>query len=71
MDGEQTQALACILRYVRERWTGQQVNVQEVVDQVERILETEGLAGICGDRTVPSGLAMPRRQEIFACLNRC
>ena len=44
---------------------------REVVDQVERILETEGLAGICGDRTVPSGLAMPRRQEIFACLNRC
>ncbi len=71
VDGEQTQALACILRYVRERWTGQQVNVREVVDQVERILETEGLAGICGDRTVPSGLAMPRRQEIFACLNRC
>ena len=71
VDGEQTQALACILRYVRERWTGQQVNVREVVDQVERILETEGLAGICGDQTVPSGLAMPRRQEIFACLNRC
>ena len=71
VDGEQTQALACILRYIRERWTGQQVNVREVVDQVERILETEGLAGICGDRTVPSGLAMPRRQEIFACLNRC
>ena len=71
VDGEQTQALACILRYVRERWTGQRVNVREVVDQVERILETEGLAGICGDRTVPSGLAMPRRQEIFACLNRC
>ena len=71
VDGEQTQALACILRYVRERWTGQQVNVREVVDQVERILETEGLAGICGERTVPSGLAMPRRQEIFACLNRC
>ena len=46
-------------------------SVREVVDQVERILETEGLAGICGDRTVPSGLAMPRRQEIFACLNRC
>ena len=57
VDGEQTQALACILRYVRERWTGQQVTVREV--------------GICGDRTVPSGLAMPRRQEIFACLNRC
>ncbi len=71
VDGEQTQALACILRYIRERWTGQQVNVREVVDQVERILETEGLAGICGERTVPSGLAMPRRQEIFACLNRC
>ena len=71
VDGEQTQALACILRYVRERWTGQQVNVREVVDQVERILETEGLAGSCGERTVPSGLAMPRRQEIFACLNRC
>ena len=71
VDGEQTQALACILRYVRERWAGQQADIQAVADHVERILETEGLAGICGERTVPSGLAMPRRQEIFACLNRC
>ena len=70
VDAEQTQALACILRYVKERWGGRQMCVRELVDQVQRTLDTEGLAGICGDRVVPSGLAMPRRQEIFACLNR-
>ena len=70
VDGEQTMALAYILRYVWERWAGQRLDIRDAVDQVERILAREGLGGVCGERTVPSGLAMPRRQEIFACLNR-
>lgn len=41
-----------------------------VVKALDRLLKTKGLAGICDAGNVPSGLAMPRVQEIFACFNR-
>ena len=70
VDEEQTQALAYLLRFAKENYGGRNTGVKSVVDALWRILETKGLAGVCGERT-PSGLAMPRIQEIFACFNRC
>ena len=69
VDGEQTQALAWLLRYAKEKLAGGSPDVGGVARELERILERDGLSGICG-RDVPAGLAMPRIQEIFACLNR-
>ena len=69
VDGEQTQALAYLLRFAKENFGGRKTDVKSVVEALERMLEAKGLAGICGER-VPSGLAMPRVQEIFACFNR-
>ena len=70
VDPEQTQALACLLRYAKEQWGGRSAGVAGTARELARILEEQGFAGICGGREVPSGLAMPRVQEIFACLNR-
>ena len=70
VDEEQTLALAYLLRFAKEHYGGRNADVKSVVDALWRILETKGLAGVCGERT-PSGLAMPRIQEIFACFNRC
>ena len=70
VDGEQTQTLACLLRYAKEHYGDKPADLAWVAQALGRILEREGLAGICGERDVPSGLAMPRIQEIFACLNR-
>ena len=69
VDGEQTQALACLLRYAKENYGVANAPLRSVVDALAQILERKGLAGICG-KDVPSGLAMPRIQEIFACFNR-
>ena len=69
VDGEQTQALAYLLRFAKENFGGRKTDVKSVVEALERVLEAKGLAGICGER-VPAGLAMPRVQEIFACFNR-
>lgn len=69
VDGEQTQTLAWLLRYAKENLTGGSPDVGSVARALEQILERDGLAGVCG-REVPPGLAMPRLQEIFACLNR-
>jgi predicted ABC-class ATPase len=70
VDEEQTQALACLLRYAKEQYGEGRTDVKSVVTALERILKTKGLAGICDGKDVPSGMAMPRVQEIYACFNR-
>lgn len=70
VDEEQTQTLACLLRYAKENYKDQESNLKEIVKALENILKTKGLSGICDKGNVPSGLAMPRAQEIFACFNR-
>lgn len=70
VDEEQTQTLAYLLRYAKEHYRDEKSDVKEVVKALETILKTKGLSGICDKENVPSGLAMPRVQEIFACFNR-
>lgn len=70
VDEEQTQTLAYLLRYAKEHYGDKKSDVTGVVKALENILKTKGLAGICDKGNVPSGLAMPRTQEIFSCFNR-
>lgn len=70
VDEEQTQTLAYLLRYAKEHYGEGKNDVSSVVKALERILKAKGLAGVCDGGNVPSGLAMPRVQEIFACFNR-
>ncbi len=69
VDGGQTQALACMVRYAREHLSG--LGVAEIVQALAKLLEERGLGAVCGGEIVPAGLALPRLQEIFACFNRC
>ena len=69
VDGEQTQALACMVRYAREHLSV--LGVAEIVQALAKLLEERGLGAVCGGEIVPAGLALPRLQEIFACFNRC
>ena len=73
-DTEQVTALGYILKYVASSQgaalgSGKKT-LQEIVTEVEQILEKKGLAGICEGNYLPAGLAMPRKQEVFGCLNR-
>lgn len=70
VDEEQTQTLACLLRYAKEHYGEGKNDVRTVVNALTRLLSQKGLAGICDAGSVPSGMAMPRVQEIFACFNR-
>ncbi len=67
-DGGQTLALAYMVRYARENLAGLDVN--SIVRALARVLEENGLGGVCGGGVVPAGLALPRPQEIFACFDR-
>lgn len=68
VDAEQVTALAFLLKYVSLHFPSGTKNVQEMVEELQSLLEQKGFAGICEGMSV--NLAMPRAQEIFACLNR-
>lgn len=70
VDEEQTQTLAYLLRYAKEHYGESKTDIGSIIKALNNILQTQGLAGICDKGNVPSGLAMPRVQEIFACFNR-
>ena len=45
-------------------------SVPQLLDDLEQMIRTKGLASLFDREYVRSGLAMPRRQEMAACLNR-
>ena len=45
-------------------------SLREVVDEVEKVMDTQGLEAVCESRSSVANMARPRRQEIFACLDR-
>lgn len=69
-DPEQVVMLGCLLKYVLQNLSNGKQTVQEITDELFRIIEHKGMEGIYGGRYLPTGLAMPRKQEVFACLNR-
>lgn len=68
-DSEQMSALAYLLRYTIGKESGGQRTVRDTIRRVYNILETKGWEPFCSGY-VPCGLAMPRIQEFYACLNR-
>lgn len=69
-DSEQLWALAYLLKYAEGHIFDGRRTLRESVDELECLLEKKGLAAVCESSYLPCGLAMPRRQEIFACINR-
>ena len=41
------------------------------LDELDRLMEEQGLPALCGSPSGVPFLARPRRQEIFACFDRC
>lgn len=68
-DAEQTSALAHLLRYALEQVIDGKKTVQQTAQILYDLLEKKGWEPFCSSY-VPCGLAKPRLQEIFACLNR-
>ena len=70
VDSEQTAALSYLLRYAKEHYAGKNLTLTALVDALEGLIREKGLPALCDSSYVPTGLALPRRQEIFACFNR-
>lgn len=68
-DSEQLNGLAYLLRYGVERVIDGKKTVRQIVDVLYDLMEKKGWEPFCGSY-VPCGLAKPRKQELFACLDR-
>ncbi len=68
-DAEQTTALAYLLRYALEQEMDGKRTPRQTVRHLFELLEEKGWEPFCGTY-IPCGLAKPRTQEMFACLNR-
>ncbi len=69
-DGEQTMALAYILKQLELTDMNGRRSMQELADLMESQLDAKGLESLFEGREVRASLARPRRQEILACVNR-
>lgn len=69
-DTEQVSALGYCVRYAEKHLFQGKDSIQNVVDKLEEKICGEGLSSLCESNASVANLAMPRRQEIFACLNR-
>ena len=70
IDPEQTNALAYALKYLELNRMNGSRTVPQLLDDIEALTASKGLSAVYDKEYVRSGLAMPRRQEIAACLNR-
>ena len=70
VDAEQVTALGYCLLYAQRRLVDGRRTMVQVVDELEELIRARGLAAVYGSADGVPNLARPRRQEIFACLNR-
>lgn len=69
-DNEQMVTLGHLLWYIQNRLFDGKKTMRQAVEMVYTLLEQEGPGAICEGNTVPGNLALPRKQELYACLNR-
>ncbi len=70
VDMEQLRMLGYICKYLHENVLNGKTTLQTAVEKAKTVLDEKGFTSICG-KTVPCDLAMPRIQEMFACMDRC
>lgn len=71
-DSEQLTALAHMIKYMKCRQFDGRRTMQQAVETLYEEVAKNGFAAFCpGRESLPGNLAMPRRQELYAALNRC
>ena len=69
-DSEQVTALGYCMRYAQRHLLDGRKDIRRIVDELERTIQKGTLSALCESSSSISCMAMPRRQEIFACFNR-
>ncbi len=71
VDSEQTMALGYMVKYAKQHLFDGKRDLREIARLLEELVQKKGIGAVCEGRYLPCNLAVPRVQEIFACLNRC
>lgn len=69
-DSEQLTALAHMIKYMKLHTFDGSRTLQEAVERLYKEMEVKGFGAFCGP-DIPGNLALPRKQELYAALNRC
>lgn len=69
-DPEQTASLAMLLGYAKEHYSDGKKTIPEIADLLFKELSQNGYSGFFKHSYIPGSYALPRLQEIHACLNR-
>ena len=66
-DSEQVTALGYCIRYAQKHLLDGRKDLRRIVDELEQTIRKDSLAALCESSSSIPCMAMPRRQEIFAC----
>ncbi|MBM6854829.1 ABC-ATPase domain-containing protein [Mediterraneibacter glycyrrhizinilyticus] len=69
-DSEQVTALGYCMRYAQKHILDGRKDLRQVVEELEKAMDKGTLSALCESSSSISSMAMPRKQEIFACFNR-
>lgn len=69
-DSEQLTCLGYMLKYAEEHLFNGERTVGQIVDEIYGRIEKEGINILFGGGFIPGNLSLPRREELFACINR-
>ena len=69
-DSEQTTTLSYCLKALLEEMEMRELDVEECVENLWKMLEKDGLKSLCRGNYLPVSMAQVRKQDIYACLNR-
>ncbi len=69
-DPEQLTALAYMIKYMKLHIFDGSRTVQEAVEKLYEEIAAKGFSAFCGP-DIPGNLALPRKQELYAALDRC
>lgn len=70
-DSEQVSALGFCVKYAQQQVFDGRKSLTRAVDEIEEAVRRGSLSALSGEHGGVPSMAMPRRQEIFACFNRC
>ncbi len=69
-DPEQLAALGQLMKHAQLHLFDGKRTLGETAEELFKQLEQKGISAVCGGSYISSGFALPRKQEIYACLNR-
>lgn len=69
-DSEQLECLGYMMKYAEEELMDGKTAIRQIVDKIYQRMELEGWKALTGAGMIPGDLCLPRKQELFACINR-